>query len=381
VAGRQSRAPRGAQGSGALEQLTSILSVHRLTKQQARRIAVRAQLLDARRPADLLAVVQQLTLLQIDPTAAVAPSADLVAWSRLGSAYRPADLNRALEQDRTLFEHNALVRPMSDVGLLLADAADESRYERTRAWLRDNDRFRRDILDLLGRSGPVASRDIPDTCVVPWASTGWTNNRNVTQMLESLMMRGEVAIAGRIGRERLWDLAERVYPVDVVVPSVDEARRARNGRRLASLGIARQKTTKMPIEPVDVGDAGEPAAVEGVKGEWRVDPGALRDDFEGRTALLSPFDRLVYDRARAQELFDFEYTLEMYKPAAKRRWGYYALPILHGDRLVGKVDAAADRKAGVLRVHAIHEDVSFTREMTEGVQGELEDLASWLGLN
>jgi uncharacterized protein len=354
--------------------------VHRLTKAQARRIAVGAQLLDAPRPADLLTVVQQLTLLQIDPTAAIAPSADLVAWSRLGSAYEPAHLKVALEQDRTLFELDAMVRPMSDLGLYLAGAAEWPSYDKQRAWLRDNDRFRRDILDLLGSSGPATSRDIPDTCVVPWASTGWTNNRNVTQMLEFLMMRGEVAIAGRVGRERLWDLAERVHPADVIVPPVEEAERAKNERRLASLGIARQKRAKMPMEPADVGEAGEPAEVEGTKGEWRVDPAALGKDFEGRTALLSPFDRLVHDRLRAEELFDFEYTLEMYKPAAKRRWGYFALPILHDDRLVGKVDANADRKASVLRVHAIHEDVKFTRTMTNAVQTELKDLASWLGL-
>jgi uncharacterized protein YcaQ len=354
--------------------------VHRLTKAQARRIAVRAQLLDAPRPTELLTVVQKLTLLQIDPTAAIAPSADLVAWSRLGSAYQPADLTRALEEDRTLFEHNALVRPMTDLGLDLAGARTARSHERTRTWIRDNERFRRDILKLLRRSGPLTSRDIPDTCLVPWASTGWTNNRNVTQMLEFLMMRGEIAIAGRAGRERLWDLPERVYPPDVVVPSVDEARRVKNERRLASLGIARQKTTAMPIEPVDVGEAGEPAVVEGTKGEWRVDPAALGKGFEGRTALLSPFDRLVYDRARAQELFDFEYTLEMYKPAAKRRWGYFALPVLHDDRLVGKIDATADRKASVLRVHAIHEDVRFTRTMGKAVHAELEDLASWLAL-
>jgi uncharacterized protein YcaQ len=357
------------------------VSVHRLTKAQARRIAVRAQLLDAPRPTELLPVVQQLTLLQIDPTAAIAPSADLVAWSRLGSAYQPAHLRQALEQERTLFEHNALVRPMSDVGMHLAASRTSRSHERTHAWIRDNDRFRRDILELLGSSGPLSSRDIPDTCVVPWASTGWTNDRNVTQMLEFLMMRGEIAIAGRVGRERLWDLAERVYPADVVVPSVDEAHRVKNERRLVSLGIARQKSTTMPIEPIDVGEAGEPAVVEGVKGEWRVDPAALEGDFEGRTALLSPFDRLVYDRLRAQELFAFEYTLEMYKPAAKRRWGYFALPILHDDQLVGKVDAAADRKASVLRVNAIHEDVKFTRSMTKAVQYELEDLASWLGLS
>jgi len=356
-------------------------SVHRLTKAQARRIAVRAQLLDAPRPTDLLTVVQRLTLLQIDPTAAIAPSADLVAWSRLGSTYQPAHLKQAVEEDRTLFEHDALIRPMSDVGLCLAGAADWPSYDKQRTWLRDNDRFRRDILDLLGSSGPLNSRDIPDTCAAPWASTGWTNNRNVTQMLEFLMMRGEVAIAVRVGRQRLWDLPERVYPADVVVPSVEEAGRIKNERRLAALGIAREKGTAMPVEPTTVGEAGEPAVVAGTKGEWRVDPTALGADFEGRTALLSPFDRLVHDRARAEELFDFEYVLEMYKPAAKRRWGYFALPVLHGDRLVGKVDAKADRKASVLQVHAIHEDVKFTRTITKGVRAELEDLASWLGLD
>ena len=125
------------------------------------------------------------------------------------------------------------------------------------------------------------------------------------------MLRGEVAIAGRVGRERLWDLPERVYPADVVVPSVEEADRRKNERRLASLGIARQTARAMPMEPVHVGEAGEAAVVEGVKGEWRVHPTYLADDFERRTALLSPFDRLVHDRVRAEELFDFEYTLDM----------------------------------------------------------------------
>ena len=341
---------------------------------------MRAQLLDAPRPTDLVSVVRRLTLLQIDPTAAVAPSADLVAWSRLGSGYRPEHLKQAVEEDRTLFELDAMVRPMSDLGLYLAGAGDRPSYEGVRRWLRDNDRFRRDILDLLAGSGPLSSRDIPDTCAVPWKSSGWTNNRNVTSMLEILMMRGEVAIAGRVGRERLWDVPERVYPADLDVPSVEAAEHRKNERRLASLGIARAAGRAMPMEPIHVGVAGEPAVVEGVKGEWRVDPAYLDDAFEGRTALLSPFDRLVHDRARTEELFDFEYTLEMYKPAAKRRWGYFALPILHEDRLVGKVDAVGDRKASVLRVNAIHEDVKFTRAMTKAVQDELADLAIWLEL-
>ena len=117
-----------------------------------------------------------------------------------------------------------------------------------------------------------------------------------------------------------------------------------------------------------------------MKGEWRVDPTALNGDFEGRTALLSPFDRLIHDRVRSEELFDFEYTLEMYKPAAKRRWGYFALPILHGDQLVGKLDAAADRRAGVFRVAAIHEDTPFPSEVTDAVHREIRELADWLAL-
>lgn len=357
------------------------MSVHRLDRAQARRIAVRAQMLDASRPADLLTTVHQLTLLQIDPTAAVAPNADLVAWSRLGSSYRPDQLRQALDEDRTLWEHDAMVRPMDDLSLYLAGMKTWPRYESQRDWLQANDSFRRDVLDRLGAAGPLLSRDIPDTSVVPWPSTGWTNNRNVTQMLEFLMMRGEIAIAGRRGKQRIWDLAERVFPAGTPIVPPEEALRIRNERRLRSLGIARERAAVVPMEPADVGEAGEPATIEGVPGYWRVDPAAIGQPFTGRTALLSPFDRLVHNRVRLAELFEYEYLIEMYKPKEKRRWGYFALPILHHDRLVGKADVAADRKTGTLHVHAIHEDVRFTKAMTRAVRDELQDLASWLKLS
>lgn len=347
------------------------MSVRRLDRVEARRIAVRAQLLDAHRPSDLLAMVNHVTLLQLDPTAAVAPSADLVAWTRLGAAYQPAHLRQALERDRTLFEQRAAVRPMTDLGLYLAEMAAWPPDATRRAWLQANESFRRQVLDLLRARGPLPSREIPDGSTVPWPSTGWTNNRNVTQMLDFLSARGEVAVSARNGRQRLWDLAERVYPADTpVVPAVD-ATRIRDEKRLRALGIAR---TSM------VGQAGEPAEVEGTSGVWRLDPAAIGTPFTGRTALLSPFDRLVHDRRRALELFDFAYHLEMYLPKAKRRWGYYALPVLHHDRLIGKVDATADRKSSTLQVHAIHHDVHFTRAITAAVHAELEALASWLSL-
>ena len=337
-------------------------------------------MLDATRPTDLLAVVRHLTFLQVDPTAVIAPNADLVAWTRLGSAYEPAQLTRALEQDRTMFELNALVRPMSDLGLYRAEMATWPTREYTQNWMAANAEFVRDVIARLAASGPLLSRDIPDTSQLPWASSGWTGDRNVTQMLEFLMMQGKVAITGRQGRQRLWDLAERVYPAKVVVAPADEAARTRNERRLRALGIARRKGTAIPIEPAIVGEVGEPATVDGVRGQWRVDPEALGKPFEGRTALLSPFDRLIHDRNRALELFDFEYTLEMYKPRAQRRWGYFALPVLHHDQLVGKVDATADRKRSTLQVHAIHQDVPFSRAMSTDVHAELESLASWIGL-
>ena len=129
-----------------------------------------------------------------------------------------------------------------------------------------------------------------------------------------------------------------------------------------------------------MGEVGEPAVVEGVRGEWRVDPAQLGQPFAGRAALLSPFDRLLHDRKRMAEIFEFDYLLEMYKPADQRRWGYYALPILYGDRLVGKLDAKADRKDGVLRVAAVHQDVPFGKAMTSAVDREIEDLARWLDL-
>jgi uncharacterized protein len=358
------------------------VTVHELSRRDARRIAVRAQLLDSTRPDGLLDVVRHLTLLQNDRTAAVAPNADLVAWSRLGSAYSPAELADAL-QGRALLELMGMIRPSEDLALYRAEMDEWRRELRgwpgTIKWVRANDECRRDILDRLAALGPLVSSELPDTCEVPWQSSGWNNNRNVTGMLESMMRRGEVAVAGRRGGERLWDLAARVYPDDPVVPE-DEALSIRNEWRLRALGIARARGPECSVEPVDVGEAGEPAVVEGVRGTWRVEPSLMGQPFAGRAALLSPLDRLVFDRKRMVELFEFDYQLEMYKPAAKRRWGYFALPILYGDRLVGKLDATADRKAGLLRVRAIHQDVPFDPAMTAAVDEEIKDLAHWLEL-
>jgi uncharacterized protein len=359
--------------------------VHQLSSADARRIAVRAQLLTRERPTDLLETVRQLSLVQIEPTSAIAPSAELVMWSRLGSAFDPQELWDAVDEQRLIELHQALRAP-DDIALFRAEMAEwpgpgdlTEWQQEVRDWVRANNDCRRDILERLRADGPLPASELSDTCVAPWRSSGWNDNRNLRMMLDKLVQRGEVAAAGGTGRDRLWDLATRIYPDDPV-PPVEEARRLRDERRLRSLGIARAKGPKLPFEPLDVGEAGEPAVVEGVRGQWRVDPDQLAQSFTGRAALLSPFDRLIVDRKRLDELFDFDYILEMYKPAGARMWGYYALPILYGDRLVGKLDARADRKEGELRVAAVHQDVPFTRAMTAAVDREIADLARWLDL-
>lgn len=357
--------------------------VHTLSARDARRVAVRAQLLTADRPADALAVVRHLNLVQMDLTAHVAPNADLVLWSRLGGAYSPDGLDDLLES-RALVEVQGYLRPAEDVALFRAEMAawpgveplSEWRRE-LEAWVEANRACREDILTRLRSEGPLPARDLPDTCVVPWRSSGWTNSKNVMRMLDMLEQRGEVAVSSRENRERNWDLASRVYPDGPTVPW-EEAEAERDRRRLLALGIARARVTFPPGEPNHVGAAGEEAVIEGVRGRWRVEPRYLEGSFAGRTALLSPLDRLVLDRKRMTELFGFDYQLEMYKPAPKRRWGYFALPVLHGDRLVGKVDAQTDLAAGVLRVHAVHWDDVPSGAMRDGVRRELRSLATML---
>ena len=212
-------------------------------------------------------------------------------------------------------------------------------------------------------------------------------------MLEYLSARGEIAITGRLGSERTWDLAHRVHPKDPPVLSTEEAIRIRAEKRLRSLGIARQAalgrnfslaehmgTANQP-SPRALESVAVPVEVEGVAGKWVADPGLLKREFEGRAAALSPFDRLIHDRRRLLDLFGFDYVLEIYVPPAKRRWGYYVLPVLDGDRFIGRFDAKVDRETSTLRVPAIHMESGTSAKDVKTVEGQLHELADWLGLD
>jgi uncharacterized protein YcaQ len=355
------------------------VTVLRVTREEARQIAVRAALLDAAsRPDDVLSMVSGIAMLRVELTTTVAPAADHIAWSRLGSSYRPIDTTHALSLG-LLFERGWMLRPMSDLGLYLASMRTWAERTNARSWMDANEGFAQSVLDRIADEGPQTSREIPDESDVPWPSTGWTNNRNVTQMLECLHMSGQLAVVGRAGRLRIWDLAERVF-ADILEIPAEEARRIRSERLLTACGIMRDSIAVSPGELHGVVPVGEPAIIDGVPGNWRVDPAQFGRSFEGRTTLLSPFDRLMTDPQRVARLFEFDYTLEMYKPARTRIWGQFALPILHGDRLIGKVDARSDHDSGRFVVHRVHEDSPFDRATRTAVDDQIESFASWLRL-
>ena len=227
--------------------------VHRLSRRDARRIAVRAQLLDQPRPTDLLEVIRGLSMLQHDPVSAVAPSADLVLWSRLGSTYETYELQDALAEQRVIELLGAL-RPAEDISLYRAEMeawpGEEPSFRTAQdQWVQDNEACRLDVLERLRADGPLRLKELPDTTVRPWRSSGWNNNKNLPMLLDCLVLRGEVAVAGREGRQKLYDLATRVYPDDPF-PGLEEAQRMRDERRLRSLGIARATGTIVPGEPL-----------------------------------------------------------------------------------------------------------------------------------
>jgi uncharacterized protein YcaQ len=322
-----------------------------VTAEEARRIAVHAQLLDGS-ATSVLDTVRKLGFLQMDPIATVARPQELVLFSRLGP-FDPAVLDRLLWKERKLFEFDAYIYPIEDLPLQKARMARNrrggklKRDEWVRDFLRTNARFRRHVMRELERNGPLLSRDLERDLMQPSGQGHrWWGDRQVGLLLELLTARGEIAVAGRVGKQRLWDLAERVFPESETL-TWREAERELAARRFRSLGVQLEH------------------------GEWVAHPDASDEPVPDLATLLSPFDRLIHDRARAEALWGFRYRLEMYVPRAKREHGYYVLPLLVGDRLVGRAEPRFDRKTGTLELLGAWGDTSRLDEA-------LAELESWL---
>jgi uncharacterized protein YcaQ len=324
---------------------TGPVSARVVTVEEARRIAIRAQLLDGS-ARNVLDTIRHIGFLQIDPIATVATPQHLVLWSRLG-AFDTAELDRLLWDERKLFEWNAYIWPIETLPILQARMRSPKRHVRDRNWLKQNQSFRRYVVRELTQRGPLLSREIADHQGSRREPSSWFGDRQIALLLEVLHRIGIVAVVGRRSGQRVWDIAERWYPPTERI-SLREADALYDEQRFRALGVRL------------------------VRGALHAHPDADDSPAPDRVTFLSPFDRLIHDRARLETLFDFHYRLEMYVPKDKREYGYYVLPVLVGDRIVGRVEPRFDRKTGVLQVLGAWGD-------TARVDEALASLAEHLG--
>ncbi len=383
----------------------------------ARRLVLTCQRLTGPRPMvtgdTMLDVIRDVGCLQLDPLNVVARSHLLVLWSRLGS-YDPTLLDTLLWQERRLFEywaHAASIVLTEDYQLFQLRMrsyliGDDAWSQRVRQWIEQNAALREHILSSLQELGPLRCRDFTDMAVVPWQSTGWTSGRNVSKMIHFLWAQGRICVAGRKGIDKIWDLSERVLPswTPREPLSTYEVVSLAAQRALRMLGVATAHDINNHFTIGNYPDLAEVlndletcGHIERVRlhdnsaelfGTWFIhrENLPLLDALEAgrwqpRTTLLSPFDNLICNRRRTAQLFNFAYQSEIYLPKAKRRYGYYVLPILHGDQLIGRIDPAMDRTHAQLTIHAIHLEphVTMTAEIAHAVTGAIEELAHFLG--
>jgi uncharacterized protein YcaQ len=358
-------------------------------------------------------VIRSIRCVQLDPISEVARSPHLVLHSRL-EGFRPAHLERPLWDDRSLFEYWAHAASIVLTEDLPIHAWYMRRYlnpangwdRRHIEWLRTNAKLRRSILARLRAQGPLPSRRLADIAEEPWVSSGWTHERNVDKMLSLLWGLGTIAVAGRQGQQKLWDLSERVLPAEAPRARLSDLAVTKRAADLSLRGLGlgtpqhvkahftRGRYPELPKALTALERAGtiERVAItregERLKGTWylhaehaqtleRIEAGG----WTPRTTMLSPFDNLIADRARAHLLFDLHYRIEIYVPKAQRRYGYYAMPVLAGDRFVARVDPSFDRRTRRLIVNAVHGEDGSERSAGDGLEvgRALHGLAAALG--
>lgn len=386
-----------------------------ISAQAARRLAVGKQLLaggvGGTGPDSIIETIRSLGCLQIDPISVVAPTQAVVLWSRLGT-YDRAHLEDLAWSRRALFMYWAHAAslvltedfPIHQLRMRRWGRGDSAWERRTREWMKENSRLRRHVVSELRRRGPLRLRDFEDRAVVSWGSTGWTEGRNVSRMLEFLWAQGKVTVAGRQGVERLWDLSDEWFPewTPRVSLHATEAVRRAVLRSLGALGVATPKQitghftrgmypgAARVMDRLVAGRNIQPVAVTDGDSTWpgrwfiRSDDlplleGLGQDDWRPRTTMLSPFDNLICDRARTELMFGFHYRTEFYVPRSKRQYGYYVMPVLRGDRLIGRADIARDPAGGRLVVKALHAEDGAPDEAAAGIRAAAESLSAFVG--
>ncbi len=353
----------------------------------------------------MLAATRALRCIQLDPLSTVARSHRLVMFSRVG----PHDIgvfDRAVYGERHMFEywaHCASLVLTEDLPIHAQRMRGYTRRtttvaNRLRAWSAQNDSLRRYVLRHIRRHGPTLSRDLEENGQHPeaWVSTGWTSGRNISRMLDYLWLSGAITVTARQGGQKVWDLTERVLPDwaprqrfserTTTALAIEHALRALGPAttRHIQLHFVRYRYPEFEAAFASLRKAGRvvPVSVAGLPGAWWLHADQadwLHRQDAPRTVLLSPFDNLIADRARTERLFDFEFRIEIYTPVLKRKYGYYVLPILHGDRLIGRIDPQFERDTATLRVNAVYAEPGAPRAAGTEVAAAVRELGQFLG--
>ena len=375
-----------------------------------RHLALNAQRLAGPRPPataeGLLEVARAIRCIQLDAVGVVgAPTQLLVPFSRVGP-YDRTLLDRLTFEDRTLFHYFAHAASLVLTEDFPIHAGSMRPYQdradtwgkRIHSWMGDNQDLRDQILEQIQARGPLRSRDFPNTARTDWRSSGWTEGRSVNRMLDFLWVEGVLTVAGRAGQERLWELSERWFPEwtprERLTPEQRSDRAVEHSLRALGAATARHvaqyflrahqrgRFNDLPgsLSRLVASGAVLPAKVTGWKGDWYLHPDSLPlldAAWQPRTVLLSPFDNLIADRERTRRLFDFDYTIEIYVPEARRKRGYYAMPILAGDRLIGTVDPRFDRPSRTLVVNGVVLEPG--ERFTNAAKHAVSELATFVG--
>jgi uncharacterized protein len=338
--------------------------------------------------------------LQIDSVNVLVRSHYLPVFSRVGSYdFKSLDDRTFANKKRTMFEcwsHVASLVPLELHPLMRwrmnRARAGKGIYESLNRFARDEKAYLNSVLDFVRRNGPTAQSEIPDAGKGEGGWWGWSKGKLA---LETLFDQGHITTAARPSFERLYDLTENVIPADILAratPSEAETFRTLMDLSGRALGVATEFDLRdyfrLPVAETKVALAElvEDGTLTPVQvGDWKQQAFVHRDAKlprkAGGTALLSPFDPLVWERSRTERLFNFHYRIEIYTPAAKRKFGYYVLPFLMGEKIAGRVCLKADRQADVLRANTAHlEPHADPLETAEALATELARMAGWLGL-
>jgi len=377
---------------------------------------MRQRLAGPRPPPDsagIMNIMRDLRYLQLDPMRVVAPSHTLVLWSRLGP-YTLSDLETLMWKERRLFDDWAqatsivLTEDYSIFGVMKRSyvTGDSAWAKKIRDWMEKNKQFAGYILDQLSLNGPMLSSQFEDKAVEDWSSTGWTKGRNVDMMLTILKAQGRIMIAGRKGNQRLWALTERFLPEWGSKEQLSDSEMVRRAaqRSLRALGVARVKHIQQhyirgcyrdldkTLTELEAEQRIIRVKIQDRKRSWP-DPWYVHaddipmldsleaDKWEPRTTLLSPFDNLISDRQRTEQLFNFHYRFEVYVPKPQRKYGCYVMPILQGDSFIGRIDPVMDRKQERLVINAVYAEPNApnSSESIQAVANTIEELGKFLG--